>query len=211
VYSLEECAKALTLNYKGFDAMRKVMMSNPLKFGSMDSEVLDVTNRVMTFISNVVSKLTINGVKTKVGFSSSHYIIVSKHSPASIDGRLYGEPYAVHLSPVSQKIDLQEVLDFAACLDYSGNRLNGNVVDFIVPKSFSDKPIKLAQILKNAMHKGVFELQLNVLDAATLKDAKAHPEKYPSLIVRVWGFSAYFNDLPEEYKDNLINRAETYA
>lgn len=48
------------------------------------------------------------------------------------------------------------------------------------------------------------------MDKATLVDAKAHPEKYPNLIVRVWGFSAYFNDLPESFKDNLIRRAEVY-
>ena len=107
--------------------------------------------------------------------------------------------------------DLQEVLDFAGKLDYSGNKMNGNVVDFIVPKVYADVPDKLMAILKNAMTTGAYELQLNVLDAATLKDAKAHPEKYASLVVRVWGFSAYFNDLPEEYKDNLIARAEAYA
>ena len=63
----------------------------------------------------------------------------------------------------------------------------------------------------HAMTTGVYELQLNVLDSATLKDAKAQPENYPSLVVRVWGFSAYFNDLPEDYKDNLIARAEAYG
>lgn len=128
-----------------------------------------------------------------------------------MDGRLASAPFAVHISPVSQKIDLQEVLDFAGCLDYSGNKMNGNVVDFIVPKAYADAPEKLTAILKNAMTTGVYELQLNVLNAETLKDAKAHPEMYPSLVVRVWGFSAYFNDLPEEYKDNLIARAEAYA
>ena len=54
---------------------------------------------------------------------------------------------------------------------------------------------------------GIFEMQLNVFSYRQLMDAKAHPEKYTNLIVRVWGFSAYFNDLPEEYKDNLIKRA----
>lgn len=49
---------------------------------------------------------------------------------------------------------------------------------------------------------------MNVLSYAQLVDAKAHPEKYPNLIVRVWGFSSYFNDLPGEYKDHLINRAK---
>lgn len=50
-------------------------------------------------------------------------------------------------------------------------------------------------------------MQLNVLDSKTLIDAKRYPEKYAGLIVRVWGFSAYFNDLPESYKELLIERA----
>ena len=211
LFSLDECAKALKANFKGYEDMRKVLLNNPKKFGSTDKEVVCLTNDLMQFISDAVATKTMNGKKTKVGFSSSHYLIVCKGVGASMDGRSAGAPFAVHISPVSQKIDLQEVLDFAGSLDYSGNKMNGNVVDFIVPKAYADAPDKLMTILKNAMTTGVYELQLNVLNAATLKDAKAHPEKYPSLVVRVWGFSAYFNDLPEEYKDNLIARAEAYA
>jgi formate C-acetyltransferase len=48
---------------------------------------------------------------------------------------------------------------------------------------------------------------MNVLSYSQLIDAKAHPERYPDLIVRVWGFSAYFKDLPDEYKDYIIERA----
>ena len=54
---------------------------------------------------------------------------------------------------------------------------------------------------------GFFQMQMNVLDSKTLIDAKANPEKYKGLIVRVWGFSAYFNELPESYKELLIERA----
>ena len=50
-------------------------------------------------------------------------------------------------------------------------------------------------------------MQMNLLDSKTLINAKANPEKYRGLIVRVWGFSAYFNDLPDSYKDLLIERA----
>ena len=50
-------------------------------------------------------------------------------------------------------------------------------------------------------------MQMNVVESTILIDAKAHPEKYPNLIVRVWGFSAYFSDLPESYQDLLIRRA----
>lgn len=211
LYTLDECARALKANFKGYDDMRKVLLNNPQKYGSTDKEVVDLTNELMQYISDVVATKTMNGKKTKVGFSSSHYLIVCKGVGASMDGRMAGTPFAVHISPVSHNIDLQEVLDFAGSLDYSGNKMNGNVVDFIVPKAYADAPEKLMTILKNAMTTGVYELQLNVLNASTLKDAKAHPDKYPSLVVRVWGFSAYFNDLPEEYKDNLIARAEAYA
>ena len=41
----------------------------------------------------------------------------------------------------------------------------------------------------------------------SLIKAKKNPKEFPDLIVRVWGFSAYFNDLPEEYKNLLIERA----
>ena len=211
LFTLHDCRLALKADFKGYEDLREALLANPLKFGSTDKTVLELTKELMAFISDTVAEKTMNGNKAKVGFSSSHYIIISKGVGASLDGRHSGAPFAVHISPVSSQVDLQEVLDFAGSLDYSGNRMNGNVVDFILPKAYADMPDKLTVILKNAMTNGVYELQLNVLDAATLKDAKAHPEKYPYLVVRVWGFSAYFNDLPEEYKDNLIKRAEAYA
>lgn len=211
LFSMDDCSRALKANFKGYEDLREALLANPLKFGSTDGNVLGLTRDLMAFISDTVSGKTMNGNKTKVGFSSSHYIIVSKGVGASLDGRHDSDPFAVHISPVSSKIDLQEVLDFAGSLDYSGNRMNGNVVDFILPRAYAAMPDKLIAILKNAMTTGVYELQLNVLDAETLRDAKLHPEKYPALVVRVWGFSAYFNDLPEEYKDNLIRRAEAYA
>lgn len=48
---------------------------------------------------------------------------------------------------------------------------------------------------------------MNVVDSKTLIAARKNPEAFPNLIVRVWGFSAYFKDLPDEYKDVLIKRA----
>ena len=50
-------------------------------------------------------------------------------------------------------------------------------------------------------------MQMNVVSSATLIAARENPEDFPNLIVRVWGFSAYFKDLPEEYKEVLIERA----
>ena len=74
------------------------------------------------------------------------------------------------------------------------------------------KPLKLdygddIAILDICASLGYFQMQMNVVDSKTLIEAKKNPELHPNLIVRVWGFSAYFNDLPLEYKDVLIDRA----
>ena len=208
IIPLDMCIRAIKSNYDGYEDIRSLMKSNPIKYGLNSEYVVGLTNELQLYMSEVASRLTINGNRIKIGFSSSQYIERSKDVGATLDGRKDGDPFAVHISPVSQKIDLQEIFDFAGRLDYGGNRINGNVVDFIIPQSLVKNPDKLRSILKNAIKNGVFEIQINVLSATTLRDAKMHPEKYPNLIVRVWGFSAYFNDLPEEYKDNMISRAE---
>lgn len=131
----------------------------------------------MHFTGCVVASVTCNGLPVKVGFSSPNYIYASRDVHASLDGRRCGYPFAVHISPISSKIDISEVLEFASKLDYQGNQINGNVVDFILPTSYVKNMEKLVGILRDACSKGIFELQLNVLDKKTLMDAKAHPEK----------------------------------
>ena len=51
-------------------------------------------------------------------------------------------------------------------------------------------------------------IQFNVVDSNTLRDAQKHPEKYSDLIVRVAGYSDYFNDLGEDLQNEIINRTE---
>lgn len=52
------------------------------------------------------------------------------------------------------------------------------------------------------------QLQLNSINRDRLLDAQKHPEDYPNLIVRVWGWSGYFNELDVEYQNHIISRTE---
>ena len=105
-------------------------------------------------------------------------------------------------------------MHFASKLDYTNHKFNGNVVDFMVSPDFIEKNFnKFVDFLKISLDMGVFQMQLNVVSSDTLIDAQKNPDKYPNLIVRVWGFSSYFKDLPIEYQNVLIKRAaesETY-
>jgi len=51
-------------------------------------------------------------------------------------------------------------------------------------------------------------IQFNVVDAATLREAQAHPEKHRDLIVRVAGYSDYFCDLGQALQEEIIARTE---
>ncbi|MBP7935377.1 MAG: hypothetical protein KA354_12090 [Phycisphaerae bacterium] len=65
---------------------------------------------------------------------------------------------------------------------------------------------KVALLVHVAAELGCQQLQLNTVSAATLRDAKSHPERHRDLIVRVWGWSGYFCELEEPYQDHVIAR-----
>ena len=67
---------------------------------------------------------------------------------------------------------------------------------------------KLAAYTNAYMSAGGSHIQYNILDSEQLKDAKANPENYQDLIVRIGGFSAYFVQLSRGIQDDVIYRSE---
>ena len=66
----------------------------------------------------------------------------------------------------------------------------------------------LVSLLDGYIEKRGHHLNINVVSKETLLDAQAHPEKYPQLIVRIWGWSAYFVELDRAYQEHVISRQE---
>ncbi|MCK4602616.1 MAG: formate C-acetyltransferase/glycerol dehydratase family glycyl radical enzyme, partial [Phycisphaerae bacterium] len=63
-------------------------------------------------------------------------------------------------------------------------------------------------VIETYLRRGGFEIQLNIVSAETLRDAKERPEEYRDLVVRVAGYSDYFNTLTPELQDEIIARTE---
>ena len=146
------------------------------------------------------------GGKFKIGLSAPSYVTASKDCKASLDGRKNDEPFLVHISSDNANA-YTELISFSSKIDYGDNRFNGNVVDFVVSPNFIDDNYeKFVDFLMLSIRQGFFEMQMNVVSSKMLLEAKKNPERFPNLIVRVWGFSAYFKDLPEEYKNVIIER-----
>lgn len=207
-YTLEEFSEIRKNNFVGNEKLLKDIKNDKEKYGIDSEAVINLSNEIIRSVSKYFKeKRNPLGGRYKFGLSAPSYIDASKDFPASFDGRKKGEPFAVHIS--SDNVDAYtELIQFASKLDYNEDRFNGNVVDFIISPSFiEDNFDKFLDFLMLSIKVGFFEMQMNVVSSKTLIEAREHPDKFPNLIVRVWGFSSYFNDLPDEYKDYLIERA----
>ena len=71
-----------------------------------------------------------------------------------------------------------------------------------------DSVRKIIALIKTYMARGGFQLQINVVDGETLKKAKASPEQYSDLVVRIGGYSDYFVHLSSNMQDEVILRTE---
>jgi formate C-acetyltransferase len=78
------------------------------------------------------------------------------------------------------------------------------------PKFFEDEEnyAKLTALIRSYFSLDGHHIQFNVVDAETLRDAQKNPELYRDLIVRVAGYSDYFNDLGEDLQNEIIRRTE---
>ena len=67
---------------------------------------------------------------------------------------------------------------------------------------------KLGHLIRTYFKFGGHHIQFNIVDTATLLDAQQHPDNYRDLLVRVAGYSDYFNDMTEQLQNEIIARTE---
>lgn len=207
LFTLSELDTMRRCNFESHEDVVRFLRSRKY-FGTDNDEAVDLTRTIMQITSDRVENYRNKfGEKIKFGMSSPGYIQAAEDFPASFDGRKNGEPFAVHISG-DDGASITELMTFSSKLDYKGNKFNGNVTDFFLsPNLIENREEVFAQFLLDSFRMGVFQCQMNVVSSQTLIAARAEPEKFPDLIVRVWGFSAYYVELPDEYKDYLIQRA----
>ena len=208
-YTLSELNQMRKENFEGNQKVVEELKKQPIRFGVDDTSVIELTNTITGYANEVLEKeKNIWGGKIKIGYSAPTYIIKSQNCPASLDGRKNGEPFGTHISTDKASTAYTELIQFASKLEYDGHRFNGNVIDFMITPSFIEEHFdKMVDFLMLSISLGFFQMQMNVTSSEILIKAKANPKEYQDLIVRVWGFSAYFNDLPENYQNLLIERA----
>jgi len=212
-YSFSELSQIIKKNFSNSEILLENLRNKGAKFCMDDERVISLVNELIEVVFQTLKNFNNKfGGKFKFGLSSPAFISLSRNFPASLDGRKYDEPFGVNISPLpfSSTLSYTEIANFASKINYE-ETFNGAVVDLMTERNLIKKnKEKFIDFLKTFFKKGGMQLHLNVLDSKTLIAAKRNPGLFPDLTVRVWGFCAYFKDLPEEYQNLVIERAQYY-
>lgn len=209
----KELIFALADNFDGCAEMRNILKSCP-KMGNNDDYVDDIALELMSeFAKNMNNRANGCGGIWRAGTGSAQeYIGKGEKCPATADGRLAYTPYSSSYSPsLDAKTDgLLSVFKSFTKFDLT-NIINGGPMTIEIHDTVLRNDIgikKTALLVKKFIELGGHQLQLNSVNREILLDAQKHPENYPNLIVRVWGWSGYFNELDLKYQNHIIRRCE---
>jgi len=213
-FTMDELLHALAGNFEGKEELRGQLLNEASKFGNDNDQVDLIGHDVVQFCNKEVMKYrNIFGGQAQAGIIAvTAGIPFGKVVGALPSGRAAGKPLADNASPYpgNDKKGPTATLRSVAKLDTAKLR-NGTLLNMrLNPDSVGTREglAKMAGLIRGLCDIGCWHVQFNVVDTALLKDARQHPEKYPDLLVRVAGYSAYFSELHRDVQEEIIQRTE---
>ena len=211
-YTMDELLRALDRNFDGYEPMRQYLRNRTPKYGNDDPAADAIAADVVDHFCREVSSRTCDrGGPFRPGFFSyGMHVLEGTLLGATPDGRRSGDPISNSLSPSNgvERNGPTGVLNSVARLD-AGLISNGCALNVKLLPSLLGTPErreKFGAMLRGYFDQGGMEVQFNVVDDATLRDAQRHPDRYRDLVVRVSGYSAFFTDLGPAIQNELIAR-----
>ena len=212
-FSWSEMLSSLMADFEGFGDMQYQMLFKTPKYGNDDDYADAQAVKVFEIFHDAVSgRPTPRGGVHRINMlPTTSHVYFGSVTGATPDGRRAAVPLSEGISPV-QGADCHgptAVLKSASAIDHlktGGTLLNQK----FSPGFFEDEGSyeKLTALIRSYFLLNGHHIQFNVVNAETLREAQKHPELHRDLIVRVAGYSDYFNDLGEDLQNEIIRRTE---
>ncbi len=214
ICTMEELVGHLRDNFRGAENLRQELLRKAPKYGNDDPRADELAVWVAEVFCEEVRKHRSwrGGIYRPSLFSSGTQDLEGAICGATPDGRRAGEPVSNGISPTNgtEWNGITAVFHSAAAagspLVSDGTALNLNLSPLAIASQEGLE--KLASTVEAFFVLGGRHVQFNPLDRETLKDAQAHPERYPDLTVKVSGYSARFVELSRSLQDDIIKRTE---
>ncbi|PYG86883.1 formate C-acetyltransferase [Ruminiclostridium sufflavum DSM 19573] len=208
--TFEELLNGIKTNFKDREALRQYLLKHTPKYGTDNIFAKKNAKEIISFLYEVYQSHTnYRGGKYRPAYwSMTNHAGQGKITYATPNGRKAYEAFASGITPVSGAAgSITECLNSVAALG-SVNIPGGEALN-IKFQCLTDKDIPhFGDYIEAYFRQGGQQIQFNIMSYEMLKEAKANPSKYPYLLVRVSGYSAYFNDLNETMQDELITRTQ---
>ena len=207
--SMGEMIGAINADWGGRSTKIRAMAGRAGKFGTDSTGAHETADWIIGFLHDTFQgRENYRGGKYTVGYwSMTNHAGFGALTGALPNGRGKGEPFASGITPVAGAApQLTPCLNFVASLDHR-HIANGHALNLKFPPSTAT-PVRLADYVEGFFRSGGLQVQCNVMDRHELEEARENPKKYPDLLVRVSGYTAYFKDLNRHMQDEIIRRAQ---
>lgn len=212
-YTMDEMLQAMNDNFVGHEVMRQYILNHTPFFGNDDDKADSVAVRVFNDLYDAIEgKPNTKGECFHLNMlSTTCHVYFGKVMGATPNARLAGRAISDGTSP-SHGADTHgpsAVIKSLGKLDQvksGGTLLNQRFMPSLLKRE--EDVAKLASLIRTYFALGGHHIQFNIVDTETLYAAQKCPEDYRDLLVRVAGYSDYFNDMNADLQADVIARTE---